>query len=59
MADEIINGLIERQVGKAFDAAYELGVKNERERCAKLCDKLARETWGSFEAAAAAIRKGE
>jgi len=42
MADEIINGLIERQVenlNRKLDA-YTLGAKDERERCAKICEQL-------------------
>jgi DNA-binding NarL/FixJ family response regulator len=68
MADEIINGLIERQVAAAVERMRhetKSAVAAERERCARVCEALALEARGypgrqsELEAAAAAIRKGE
>lgn len=39
-------------------AFYLQGVRDERERCAKLCDGINSESGGGFETFAAAIRKG-
>jgi hypothetical protein len=61
MADEIINGLIQRQIDAAFDR-YEKTIAAERERCARVvldCAEKHPRTGRLLRMLANKIRKGE